>query len=247
MLELYIPNMIPNTVICEFARTKNKDKDHLASTVSKISSKVQRTLIFLAYPSLTTTIMRTFVCIPVRKDGRPARWLGNDLSMECLNDQWRFPDAEYKFIFIYAWAMVVVIVIGMPVLFWRRLSEWRYPFNRLYVMQENGEEGPAKKAKFVLGKLVVFNTANWFFPCLDMGFKLLLAGAMGVWFQNSQMIGACGCWLICGAIAAFFARRRPYAYLLGNVLSIISYVSLMGSYAKAIADKLHADGQIQQR
>ena len=140
--------------------------------------------------------------------------------------------------------MVVVIVIGMPFYFWRRLSEWRFPFNRLYVVREDGQEGPAKKAKFVLGKLVVFNTANWFMPCLDMFFKLLLAGGMGVFFQRNQILGACGCWLICGAVAAFFAVRKPYAYRTGNFLSIISYVALMGSYAEAITDKLHADGHI---
>ena len=177
------------------------------------------------------------MCIPARdRDGKPARWLLDDLLVKCPN--------EYTFMFWYSCVMVVVIVIGMPFYFWRRLSEWRFPFNRLYVVSEDGQEGPAKKAKFVLGKLVVFNTANWFFPCLDMFFKLLLAGVMGVFFQSNQILGACGCWLICGAVAAFFAIRKPYAYHTGNFLSIISYVTLMGSYAEAITDKLHADGHI---
>ena len=204
--------------------------------------KAQRTLIFLAYPSLTTTILRTFVCIEVRKDGARAWWLLDDLRVQCSS-----VDAEYTFMFIYAFAMVVVIAIGMPFLFWWRLRKWRYPFNRLYVMMEDGTEGPAKKAKYVLGKLVVYNTDNWYMPCLDMLFKLLLASSMGVFFQTSQMIGACACWLVCGAVAAFFATRRPYAYHTGNVLSVISYVSLMGSYAEAITDKLYAEGTIQSR
>ena len=203
---------------------------------------MQRTLIFLAYPSLTTTILRTFVCIRASdRDGKPARWLLDDLLIECENDAFEFRSAEYTFMFWYSCVMVVVIVIGMPVLFWRRLSEWRFPFNRLYVVREDGQEGPTKAAKFVLGKLVVFNTANWFMPCLDMFFKLLLAGGMGVLFQSSQVLGACLCWLICGAVAAFFAIRKPYAYHTGNLLSTISYVTLMGSYAEAISDKLHAD------
>ena len=139
--------------------------------VREKSAKATRTLIFLAYPSLATTIVRTFVCEAARDtNGKQTSWLSDDLLVECSVDK-----ADYNFMRIYAWLMVVVIVIGMPVQFGYRLSKWRFPFNRLYEVQEDGHEGPAKKARFILGNMVVFNTKNWFMPCADMIFKLLLA------------------------------------------------------------------------
>ena len=178
--------------------------------------------------------------------GRQVEWLTEDLLVKCTTDEGEYFEGEYLIILIYASVMFVVIVIGMPVFFWKRLNDWRYPFNRLYVVQEDGTEAPTRTAKWSLGKMVVYDTANWFWPCVDMLLKLLLS-SMGVFFQKKQIFGACACWLICGAVAACFAIKKPFCYHAGNLLSVVSYVSLMGSYTEAVTDKLQADGSIKQR
>ena len=67
--------------------------------VREKSAKATRTLIFLAYPSLATTIVRTFVCEKARDtNGKPTSWLSDDLLVECSVDK-----ADYNFMRIYAW------------------------------------------------------------------------------------------------------------------------------------------------
>ena len=41
----------------------------------------------------------------------------------------------------YAVAMVFLVVIGLPALVLQQLWTWRYPLNRLYAVDEEGEEG----------------------------------------------------------------------------------------------------------
>ena len=48
----------------------------------------------------------------------------------------------------YAVAMVFLVVIGLPALVLQQLWTWRYPLNRLYAVDEEGEEGTSSVSVF---------------------------------------------------------------------------------------------------
>ena len=108
----------------------------------------QLILIFLVYPVLSSTIMRTFVCAEYAQDdkGNPTRWLVADTVVRCdfsmfdhllaSNTTAEMAAAAavggnpYILLYAYSWVMVVVVILGFPTLLYRRLWSWRHPFDR---------------------------------------------------------------------------------------------------------------------
>ena len=108
----------------------------------------QLILIFLVYPALSSTIMRTFVCAEYAQDdkGNPTRWLVADTVVRCdfsmfdhllaSNTTAEMAAAAavggnpYILLYAYSWVMVVVVILGFPTLLYRRLWSWRHPFDR---------------------------------------------------------------------------------------------------------------------
>lgn len=69
----------------------------------------------------------------------------------------------------------------------------------------------------------------------------MIVSFLGVVFQDHQFAGVCVAVLCCASIMAFFAFREPYLYSGGNVLSVVSYGSLLASYIGALTRKLESD------
>jgi len=130
-------------------------------------------LIFLVYPALTTTIMRTFVCKEYAQDdkGNPTRWLVDDTVVQCDLTQ---EGGTYAFLFAYSWFMVVVIVIGFPLYLYYRLWTWRHPFDRMYFIDEDGHEKPTPEALENLDTIVMFRSGAWAMAIFDMFFKFTI-------------------------------------------------------------------------
>ena len=125
---------------------------NLIAVFSHYCSKGQLILIFLVYPALTTTIMRTFVCKKYAEDdtGNPTWWLVDDTVMQCEIFAPRrvlpgiaatnttditeagevVPDSSsYMFIVFYSWFMVAIVVIGFPAFLFKRL--WYVPYTHV--------------------------------------------------------------------------------------------------------------------
>ena len=111
--------------------------------------KSQLVLVFLVYPALTMTIMRTFVCKEYAQDdqGNPTFWLVDDTVMQCETTTAQrlllsttdsvttttsttaaaaaaaaVPSTSpYVFMHSYAWCMVVVVILGFPAFLLYRL------------------------------------------------------------------------------------------------------------------------------
>ena len=107
----------------------------------------QLILIFLVYPALSTTIMRTFVCAEYAQDdkGNPTKWLVADTVVRCdfsildpllasnTTAAMAAAAAEekpYMLLYAYSWVMVVVVILGFPTILYHRLWSWRHPFDR---------------------------------------------------------------------------------------------------------------------
>ena len=99
---------------------------NLIAVFSLYCSKGQLILIFLVYPALTQTIMRTFVCKKYAEDdtGNPTWWLVDDTMMQCVSDS-----SSYMFIVFYSWFMVAIVVIGFPAFLFKRL--WYVPYTHV--------------------------------------------------------------------------------------------------------------------
>ena len=98
--------------------------------------------------------------------------------------------------------------------------------------------GPTLDALEALDHLVVNRSPFWAMAVGDMAFKLLISSLLGVIFQDSQVAGACVSWLVCASIMAFFAFARPYSYPAGNLLSVMSYGSLLAEFTQTVSSKL---------
>ena len=126
---------------------------NLIAVFSLYCSKGQLILIFLVYPALTQTIMRTFVCKKYAEDdtGNPTWWLVDDTMMQCVfftpsrvlpGIATNITDAvgevvgeavsdssSYMFIVFYSWFMVAIVVIGFPAFLFKRL--WYVPYTHV--------------------------------------------------------------------------------------------------------------------
>ena len=222
------------------------------------SSKGQLILIFLVYPALTTRIMRTFVCQTYAQDdqGNPTKWLVDDTTVQCWGGTAVAAVAgdtpanttalttgttPYVWIYAYSWVMVIVVVLGFPAFLYLRLWSWRYPFNRMYFIDEDGHERPTPAALEDLDTIVMFRSGVWATSIADMFFKFLIVSFIGVVFQSHQVAGAVVTGLCCVPIMAFFAFARPYLYAGGNYVSTASYLALTASFVGALTEKLEYD------
>ena len=228
----------------------------------------QLILIFLVYPALTTTIMRTFVCQEYAQDdqGNPTKWLVDDTVVQCdfsmggavaaataavagetsSNTTAKMTAAvvgatPYVLLYAYSWAMVIIVVLGFPTIVYIRLWSWRHPFDRMYFIDEDGREKPTPEALTHLYTIVMFRSGVWAMSIVDMFFKFLLVSFIGVLFQSHQIAGLCVAGLCCAPIIAFFALKRPYLYTGGNYLSVASYFALLAAYIGALTEKLEYD------
>ena len=204
-------------------------------------SKIQLLLIFLVYPLLTSTVMRTFLCKEYGQDisGNPTLWLIDDTAIQCdLGNK----SGVYLFSSVYALCMIVVVVLGFPTFVFYRLWSWRHPFDRMYFVDEDGRENPTDQAMTDLGIIVTFRSGWWFMAIVDMLFKFIVASCLGVIFQDNQIMGACVAVLCCALIMVFFSFTKPYLYCGGNYLAVVSYGSLLAAFVGTMTDKFAYDG-----
>ena len=117
-------------VLSHAIRRKNVTH-HDSNTIAAFKGfalKGQLLLVFLLYPALTTTIMRTFVCKEYAQDntGNPTLWLVDDTTVHCDTSPLVGTGGvetirPYTFLYAYGLCMVVMIVIGFPAFLFYRL------------------------------------------------------------------------------------------------------------------------------
>jgi hypothetical protein len=143
--------------------------------------------------------------------------------------------------------MILFIVIGLPALLLRMLWPWRYPFNRLYESSEAGDMVPTVEGmKHAGGLYGLYKSECWAQGLVTMAIKVFLAALLGVLFQTNQIGGAFVSALFCGVVMAYFAQVRPFVYENGNVLSVLSFGSLLTSYTAAAFKKLNHDLNVER-
>ena len=251
---LLVADIVPR--IFRRATRGKRITQHAANLVAQIRihmSRAQLKIIFLVYPALTMTVMRTFVCKEFAQDdqGNPTQWLVDDTTIQCEmftahdvipTNMAAAAAAPYAFLFAYSWLMVIVVVIGFPALLLYKLWAWRYPFDRMYIIDEDGRENPTPEALKELSSIMIFRAKFWFMVILDMFFKFVIVSCIGVMFQSYQVAGACMAVLCCALIMGFFAFFQPYLDNCGNQLAVVSYGSLLAAFISALTDKMEGDG-----
>ena len=128
---LLVTSALPWALRCIRADRVSQHDFKMIAMFSHFCSKAQLILIFLVYPALTSTIMRTFVCKEYAQDnnGNPTTWLVDDTTVQCEHSSHVGTNATavatapntYVFLWVYSWVMVIVVVIGFPALLLYRL------------------------------------------------------------------------------------------------------------------------------
>ena len=179
---LVVASLVPWLIrCCVRGRDLAQHDSNLIATFQHACSKGQLVLIFLVYPAITQTVMRTFVCkeYAVDDDGNPTSWLVDDTVVQCdlgLPSNPADPSTAYSYAFLYYYScfMIVVVVAGFPAFLLSRLWSWRRPFDRMYFVDEDGVEKPTEEALGALGAIVMFHSGAWYFSIVDMFFKFML-------------------------------------------------------------------------
>jgi IPT/TIG domain/Tyrosine-protein kinase ephrin type A/B receptor-like len=121
-------------------------------------------LLFLIYPSVSSTVLRLYVC----KDIEDKSYLLADLSVECYTDQWTY--------FSYAsLGLVVLYPIGIPLFF-------------LAMMLINRRHLQYDRVKAQLGFLYAgYRLDVWYFEVVDTLHKLFLTSVLAFFPSASQL------------------------------------------------------------
>ena len=107
----------------------------------------------------------------------------------------------------------------------------RYPFDRLYEGNENGQFVPTKEGEATIGShYILFRRDCWMMSVVDMGIKLTLTSLIGVIYQDSHVSGAFISSICCIGVVVYYAVYKPYAHPCGNIASIASFAALITSY-----------------
>jgi hypothetical protein len=147
---LAVASAFPRIIRCCLRGKRLAQHDsNLVKQFSESFQTYQLVMVFLVYPALTQTIMRTFVCKEYAQDdqGNPTFWLVDDTVMQCetvtaqrllsttaaammaamgsksnTTAATAVPStSSYLFLYAYAWCMVVMIIIGFPAFIFHRL------------------------------------------------------------------------------------------------------------------------------
>ena len=198
------------------------------------------TLVFLLYPMMCTTIIRSFVCerFDLSEDGLVyQRWLKDDPLIMCSASYDPLP-AGYFPIAMFAGVMVCVTIIGIPVFIVYLVYPFRYPINKLYYANEEGEIAPCETADKAVGVVYRrYKPAFWYFESAEMVRKVILAAVIGA--IPPEVIGTetaaiCWCILFCSIIVWFYSTARPFVDEEGNSLQTICHVVLILRYASLV-------------
>merc|ERR1711871_206243 len=139
-------------------RLKNIQNQEQKRKVHNFASKAILTFIILCYPRICTRVFQAFRCYQVED----SYYLEVDFRVRC------FDSPEHVVYVVLATISLVIFLIGVPL--WIFSVLWR---NRLQL--------DSIRAKQMLGSLYVHYEDNfWWFECLVMTNKALLAGALTV-------------------------------------------------------------------
>ena len=217
----------------------------LLDQLSQYCFRLQLLLIFIVYPAVSQTALRTFVCEQYRNSsGFNASFLVDDTTIPCEAGSTDSGVSVYLSMTIYSVFVVIVVALGFPAILLYFLWSWRRPFDRLYVVDDEGQEMPTQEALDNLQTLVLFRQSSWYFASVDLVFKLIVACLIGVIFQQSQVAGACVSWFCCAAIATLYAYKKPYLYAKANYISVASYGALAVSFTSALTETLMLRGEM---
>ena len=106
----------------------------------------------------------------------------------------------------------------------------RYPFDRLYEGNENGQFVPTKEGEATIGSHYILYRRNcWMMGVVDMGIKLTLTSLIGVIYQDNHVSGAFISSICCCGVVVYYAVYKPYVHSSGNIASIASFAGLITS------------------
>jgi hypothetical protein len=140
--------------------------------------------LFLIYPTVSSTIVRTFVCQKVEDDF----YLKADFNVKCYEGLWN--DNSF-----FAYAMVIVYPIGIPLYFFRKMWQYRHRLDEKGVRAELGFLYDAYERKV------------WWFEMCDMLHKLVVTSFVAFLpFEYQMPVAMVFVYLYMGVLLA----ARPY-------------------------------------
>ena len=173
--------------------------------------------LFLVYPSISSTVLRSFVCDKVEG----IWYLRADFSVQCY-------DSSYNLHASFAGLMVLLYPIGIPFFFGYLLHKYRSPIDRLE------EKGIRAQLGFLYDG---YERSAWYFELIDMLHKLALTSLIAFIPWKYQMVVAM---MIVVSFIAVILIANPYLRKSDNRLHLISLVEiLMMLYAGHIFNSIN--------
>ena len=165
-------------------------------------------LLFLIYPSVSSTVLRHFVCKQI--DDRS--FLLTDLRIQCYTDEW----TTYAFIAI---ALILIYPVGIPVLF----------FSLLKLNQKDLRE-PRIKAQ--LGFLYAgYRLEIWWWEIVDCVLKLTLTSMLAFASAEAQLpLGMCIVAVYTWSLLFFTPYLRQEDDLLALFAQVEIFLFLLAGY-----------------
>jgi hypothetical protein len=160
--------------------------------------------LFLVYPSISSTILRTFVCDEVEG----TFYLRADFSVTCFDSGW-YPNAAF------AACMTLLYPIGIPAFFFYLLYKYRNPVDRLE------EKGIRAQLGFLYDG---YERSSWYFELLDMLHKLTLTSLIAFIPWEYQMTGAM---IVVCLFIGTIQIVNPYLRKADNRLHLVSLVEVL--------------------
>ena len=160
--------------------TERRRRSAGLTTLKRSAIAFSSYVVFFYYPLAARTVLRAFVCDKRIVDGKTTMWLADDFVVRC-------DGAAYTSLVGYAIAAVLAVVVAMPLSMMMLLLSWRFPFNRLHELTDEGRWRPAQESDLELGSLFrLFRPAWWGMGLLELLRKLLFTSLIGVLFKDWQ-------------------------------------------------------------
>jgi hypothetical protein len=158
---------------------------------------------FLVYPTIASTVLRTFVCVDVED----VWYLRADFSITCYDDAYTFPA-------LFAGICTLLYPIGIPLFFLGQLT---------YFKSKGKLELKGIRAR--LGFLYDgYTRASWWFEIVDMLCKLTLSALIAfVPFQWQMLTAMC----VCALYISVIEYVQPYIRKADNRLHMIALVEIL--------------------
>jgi len=225
---------ILNRIIVYFLSSDRTDKEK-RKQINAVTAAVSMFTVFLVYPGVSNTIIRTFICETI-DDGRKV--LKADFSVECDTEEWR----SYV---VYCAFMCIIYVIGVPVGFAWILFRNRRALNpnksgpqwnrSSRIAAQMRDDDPGTRPLFFLTHAYI-PFFYWFEP-LDLVIRLVQTSVILVLEEIWHQV----LFLICVTVVYLLVlvQLAPYVKWTNHVLAIICQACILVIALSALVSTLN--------